>query len=263
MSMKLFHICTISNNLDQYKNMKTSFIEAGFDLERCRYSVFDNTEKNNFEPYETFNSIQLKNTEPYIIFCHHDLLLDKNNGFEDLLTRLKELERIDPNWAICGNAGVNCRNEYVVKIYDNVNSPNWNGTFPQQVFSLDENFLVVKASSKIKCSSTISGFHFYATDLCLQAVVNGFSCYVIDFHLSHLGQGLFTDSFWMIKSIFYQNWVSKFKFCYVKTITGQLMCLSNNRVLRYLGSTYFFSKLLIRINQFYPFLYPKKENLAI
>jgi len=261
--MKQFHICTIFNEHTQYERMKLSFLRNGFDVDRCRYSFFDNTQKNNFDPYETFNFVQSKNSEPYIVFCHQDVILDQGNGYDELLNKLKELDKIDSDWAICGNAGVNNKYKYVVRISDANKSPNWKGEFPQRVHSLDENFLVIKSSSRIKCSLGIKGFHFYGTDLCLQAIVNGFSCYVVDFHLSHLSGGHFNESFWKIKSIFYQNWVSKFKFCYVKTITGQLMCFSNNSALRYLGSTYIFSKLLIRINKFYPFLYPKKENLAI
>ncbi len=242
--------------------MKASFLEMGFDLEHCNYSMFDNTEKNNFEPYETFNSIQSKNSDRYIIFCHQDVVLDRGNGFNDLMNKLNQLDQIDPNWAVCGNAGVNDKYEYVLKISDRYNSPHWAGEFPQRIYSLDENFLVIKASSKIQCSTNISGFHFYATDLCLKAVANGFSCYVIDFHLTHLGKGILSNSFWEVKANFYQNWFSKFRFCYVKTITGQLMCLSGSKVKRHLGSIYIIQKLLLTINRIHPFLYPKKEKIV-
>ena len=36
--MKLFHICTIANKLDQYEEMKESFTQAGFDESKCRHT---------------------------------------------------------------------------------------------------------------------------------------------------------------------------------------------------------------------------------
>ncbi|MBW4516492.1 MAG: hypothetical protein KME11_14880 [Timaviella obliquedivisa GSE-PSE-MK23-08B] len=94
--MKLFHICTIANKLDQYKQMKASFIESGFDEKRCRYSLFDNSNGNIYDSYETLRHIHLTTPEPYIIFCHQDLLLDQGHGFDQLSRVLNDLENQDP-----------------------------------------------------------------------------------------------------------------------------------------------------------------------
>jgi hypothetical protein len=258
--LKLFHICTISNDVVQYERMKASFLSAGFNEDLCTYTVYDNSVTNKFDPYQTFNSIRNEYEEPYIILCHQDIVLDQGDKFSDLVERLDELQLRDPNWAICGNAGVNFQYQYVVRIADPANSPNWQGSFPQRVISLDENFLVIKESAGIKCSSTLKGFHFYGSDLCLQAIRFGYSCYSIDFHLSHLSSGKFNDTYWEIKEAFYKNWNQQFKFSYYKTMTGQIMCFSSNEIIRKMCSMYLIRKLLFLINQIYAFLPPTKAK---
>jgi hypothetical protein len=234
--MKMFHVCTISNDLQQYEEMKSSLIAAGFNLDKCRYSLFDNSQKNQFDPYQTFNQIKFGTVEPYIIFCHQDIRMDRGNGIEHLLKLIKELDEYDNNWAIAGNAGINNQYQAVVKITDPNNTHNWNGYFPQSVHSLDENFLVIKTAADIASSTDLSGFHFYATDLCLNAIIKKHTCYVIDFHLTHLSGGNLGSVFWQAQSRFHDKWSDEFVFCYVQTITCVTMCLSRYKILRTIGS---------------------------
>jgi hypothetical protein len=234
--MKKFHIFTIANNLGQYSKMKSSFLTAGFDETRCRYSLFDNSKKNIFDPYTEFNHIRQTTVEPYIIFCHQDLLLNQGHGFEELIKCLENLDKNHPRWAIAGNAGKNKYFKMVARITDPNNTPNWNGSFPQQVYSLDENFLVIKTSAKVSCSTELEGFHFYGSDLCLNAIKEGYSCYVIDFHLTHLSGGTFDQEFWKIQSKFYDKWCNKFSFSYFMTATGILMVFSKTKIIRTVGS---------------------------
>lgn len=263
--MKLFHICTIANNLKQYSEMKQSFLASGFDEKRCRYSLFDNSKQNFFDPYETFNFIQKSTIEPYIIFCHQDLLLNQNDRFEELVECLEELEQIDPNWAIVGNAGVNSQYELVARITDPNNTADWQGGFPQQVHSLDENFLLIKTAADLEASSVLKGFHFYATDLCLNAIFKEHSCYVIDFHLTHLSGGNLNETFWATQKLFYNRWRNQFHFAYLKTVTGVTMCSSKYQLLQKWGSQnevveWFFARrhllyyLIPRKNRYYLFL---------
>jgi hypothetical protein len=234
--MKIFHICTISNNLQQYEEMKASFIAAGFTLDNCRYSLFDNSEKNHFDPYRTFNLIKVETVEPYIIFCHQDLLMDQGDDCDRLVDLLAELEKCDPNWAIAGNAGISSNFGIVAKITDPCNTPKWSGQLPHRVHSLDENFLVIKTAANISTSEELYGFHFYATDLCLFAILNGQNCYVIDFHLTHLSSGNIGAEFWEAQSRFYLRWCREFILCYVQTITGVNMCMSKYKTLQNIGS---------------------------
>jgi len=245
--MRLFHICTIANKLEQYGQMKASFIKGGFDEKQCRYSLFDNSDGNIYDPYETLNHLHLNTPEPYIIFCHQDLLLDQGHGFEHLIKILNDLESQDPQWAIAGNAGFNIHHELVAKISD-PSTPNWAGDFPQKVYSLDENFFVIKSSAKIICHQGLKGFHFYATNLCLNAIAQGYSCYVIDFHLTHLSSGNFNQAFHQAKETFYKTWCQQFYFCYFQTTCTDVMILSRYKVLRYVGSRNRIKKLFLNHN---------------
>jgi hypothetical protein len=124
----------------------------------------------------------------------------------------------------------------VAKITDPNNTTKWSGKFPQLVHSLDENFLVIKTTANIASSEELHGFHFYGTDLCLSALLNQQTCYVIDFHLTHLSGGNIRADFWESQSAFYQRWCREFVLCYVQTITGVNMCMSKYKLLRNLGS---------------------------
>jgi hypothetical protein len=255
--MKQFHICTISNDLNQYQQLKQSLVDTGFTDERCRYSLFDNSQENFFDPYQTINQLKTNTIEPYILYCHQDVLFNRGDGYQQLMQRVLELNLLDVEWAVAGNAGTNSKFQFVVRIADDNNSPNWTGKFPQQVYSLDENFLIIKTQSKAFCSANLKGFHFYAPDLCLNAISNGHSCYVINFHLTHLSHTKLTQSFWICKAEFYNYWSTRFIFCYVKTVTGITMCLSKYSVLRFCGAIKLIRKMLFLLNRATPFLQPR------
>ncbi len=252
--MKTFHICTIANDLQQYEEMKSSFISVGFDPEKCRYSLFDNSEANKFDPYQTFNTIKSTTVEPYIIFCHQDVRMDRGDGIEHLLKLIDELNASDDRWAIAGNAGINNRYQAVVRITDPNNTINWGGEFPQSVHSLDENFLVIKTATAISSSTDLSGFHFYATDLCLNAISKQHTCYVINFHLTHLSGGNLGSAFLQAQERFNEKWCNKFLFCYVRTITCVTMCFSKSKILRTIGAQQKFQDWYLRKMPFRPFL---------
>lgn len=235
--MKLFHICTIANKLSMYEEMKSSFIEAGFDEDRCRYSLLDNSTDNIYEPFSAFNSIVSNTVEPYIIFCHQDVLLNQGHGFNQLVSLIEELDNLDPNWAVLGNAGVNNHYQNVAKITDPNPTPNWQGDFPQKVHSLDDNFFVLKTSASLTFSSEIKGFLFYAADLCLNAIVREYSCYVVNFHLTHLSGGKanggkMNKNFYNVLSQFEKRWSREFNFCYIKIIYSPAILLSKHTWLR-------------------------------
>ena len=237
MSQKIFHICTLVNNLNLYKSMKDSFMSAGFSTDLCRYTVFDNSQSNQYDPYNTFNYIRSITCEPYIIFCHQDILIDQGVGFDDLLSRVNHINELDSSWAVLGNAGVDYNYKLIAKISDPNSTPVWNGSFPHKVHSLDENFLIINTSKSFFASSDLKGFHFYATDICLNAILKGYSCYVIDFHVTHLSGGSLNQYFWDVKERFHDVWNSKIHFGYVKTTTGVLVFLSKYLILRSIFSS--------------------------
>lgn len=188
MSEKLLHICTLTNDLGQYAEMRRSMESAGFTEEVCRYTLLDNSQGNRYDPFAAVTSECQSSTEPYLIFCHQDIRLDRGHGMDQLLSALRQLDERDPKWAVAGNAGVTAMGVWVGRITD-PRGVHRNAELPCRVISLDENFLVVRTASRLCCSPDIGGFHLYATDLCLNAVVRGFTAHVVDFHLRHLSAG--------------------------------------------------------------------------
>ena len=235
--MKYFHAYTIANDLQAYAEMKQSFLSAGFDESRCQYSVFDNLNENIYDPYRVIDTICSDTTEKYIILCHQDILLNQGHGYDELLKVMEQMSKLDPNWAVLGNAGFNNNYERVVRVTDPHKMAHWTAGLPEKVHSLDENFLVINSAQKLHCSTELSGFHLYGADLCLNAITRGYSCYVIDFHLSHLSAGNQNQAFHSAQSQFQNRWSREFRFCYFKPMAGSVLLLSRYKLFRNLLCT--------------------------
>ncbi len=229
--MAVFHICTLVTDTGQYEAMKRSFIAAGFDEARCRYTVLDNRGENRHEGFGGFNTAQAGTTEPYLIYCHQDLLLESGDGYDTLLAAIRDLDRNDPRWAVLGNAGWSDLIHVALVITDPVWRNRRLGRLPQRVQSLDENFLVVRAGARLQCSPELSGFHLFATDLCLRARLRGLSCYVVDFHLTHLSRGNKSKDFYAVRHRFVRRWSREFLFQFVRT-PSTILFLSRFRPLQ-------------------------------
>lgn len=237
--MKQFHICTITNKRSQYEEMKASFIHAGFDESRCRYTLFDNSAGNIYYP-TVFNEVRASTSEPYIIFCHQDILLNQGDGYDKLIQCVEELNSLHPNWSIAGNAGVTKKHEFVAKITDpnSIHYPSWIKGFPQEVEALDENFLVIRTAATIACTSPM--FYFYAHELCLDSILQGYSCHVIDFHLTHLSPGKYGPDFQTAVKKFHEKWSQNFTFYIYQPLYAPMMCFSKYKILQILGSFWVF-----------------------
>lgn len=232
----MFQICTITNNPTQYAEMKDSLIQAGFTEDKCRYKVFDNAAANQHDPFRTINTVMAETMEPYVIFCHQDILLSEGHGYNQLATQLEILNKRDPEWAVAGNAGHTENLSYSARITD-PSGIYYHGDLPASVCTLDENFLILRTASNIRCSLNLSGFHFYATDLCLQALQHRQGCYVIDFHLRHLSQGnIGSADFAKCLTAFKQHWNRAFTLCLIQTPCTFLF-LSRSRVIHRLLNT--------------------------
>lgn len=230
--VKNFHVCTIVNNRLLYESMRASFAEAGFNETNSSFTFLDNTSGNQHEPYGAFNKIADERHEPYLVFCHQDVLLNQGHGHERLVAVLEELSSKDPRWLVAGNAGIDFNYQQVARIVDPWRSPYWKGALPQRVLGLDENFLVIRNGSKVRWSAALAGFHFYGPDICLNATQKGRTCYVIDFQLEHLSAGSLNTIFWEIKESFHRCWNEKFHLAFVLSPTGVMMPLSKYAWLR-------------------------------
>ncbi len=184
-----YSICTLVTRPAEYEEMVESFIEAGFVPEICEYLYIDNSAGNRTDAFKAYNFFLQHAEGQYIILCHQDVLLLKD-GIQQLDERIKELDGLDPSWAVLGNAGVVQPGQVVMHItHPAPHGENHAGRMPAAVRSLDENFVLVKKSANLCVSHDLSGFHLYATDLCWLARAIGRTCWVVDFNLLHKSVG--------------------------------------------------------------------------
>ncbi len=183
-----FSICTLVTRTDEYHEMVSSCIEAGFIQEKCEYLYIDNSKGNNLDAYQGLNLFLRQARGEYIILCHQDILFNKDR-IDILEQRLTELTIKDPDWGLCGNAGAAGPNHIVYHISYPDHLSMDKGKFPVKVSALDENFILVKNKAMLTVSPNLKGFHLYATDLCLHGELQGFSSYVIAFNLTHKSRG--------------------------------------------------------------------------
>ena len=221
-----YTIGTLVTDMAQYRSAVRSFERAGFGGGDCEFLYIDNSRRNSFTAYDGLNHILNHAQGEYVILCHQDILLDFD-GRAELDEQLQGLGRIDPCWAIAGNAGGVGSGELAIRISDPHGVDQKTHKLPQVVSSLDENFLVIKSAARLAFSCDLSGFHFYGTDICLLADVAGYNSYVIDFHLRHLSAGNKSPSFFENEAKLAEKYGRAFRSRWVQT-TCSLVYLTGN-----------------------------------
>ena len=214
---RLFCIVTIANDLNQYATLRRSLADAGFTEDRCRYVLLDNSAGNVYEPYSAINRALDEAAEPYLIACHQDILLEQGPAIDQLVAQLERLNTKHPDWALAGNCGGKSNLAEIYHLHD-PNGFHHASPLPQRVQTLDENFVVIRRASGVRCSAELSGFHLYATDLCLHAGLLGFSVFVMDFYFTHLSGGnTGSEQFQAGLREFQAHWNPKFSVLLVRT----------------------------------------------
>jgi hypothetical protein len=245
-----FSICTLVTKASQYAEMLQSFSSAGFLTEFCEYLHIDNVNQNQFDGYQGLSMFLQSAKGRYIIICHQDVLLD----FDDikvLRKRINELDRVDPHWAVLGNAGYSNFNNSAMCISDPYGEHRRSGNLPVRCQSLDENFIVVKSAANLGVSRDLNGFHFYATDLCVMAKIMGWHAYVIDFHLRHKGAGTKDVLFYEAKNAFIKKYSRHSATRFIRTTCTMLIISSFDNLNNLLNCKFVYS-LIKRWDRLFP-----------
>lgn len=199
-----YSICTLVTRPDQYAAMTSAFVSAGFGQQDCEYLYVDNTGAEQCGAFAGLNRLLNTARGRHVILCHQDVLPIDTRA--DLDRRIAELDRHDTDWALAGNAGGSSPGRLALRITDPHGRDTRTGELPARVHSLDENFIILKASARIGLSRDLEGFHFYGPDLCLAADIAGYTSYVIDYHLEHLSPGRKDESFDRMQRRFIEKW---------------------------------------------------------
>ena len=211
-----YSICTLVSRPLEYKEMVDSFIGAGFDEKTCEYLYIDNSKDNKFDAFAGINKFLIESKGQYIIICHQDVLIKYDNR-EVLENRIKEIDLLDPRWAILSNGGGADIQNIVIRITESDQIFKETGHTPSKVKSVDENFILVKRKANLALSSDLNGFHLYGTDLCLIAEVLGHSAYVINFNLLHKSSGKRDEHFYRLQKELLVRYTRVFRGRFIQT----------------------------------------------
>lgn len=240
-----YSVCTLVTRKEQYLEMLSSFIKGGFTEDICEYLIVDNSVTNKMDAYQGLNSLLQNASGEYVILCHQDIELIGENSRLQLEQRITEITVIDPNWAVLGNAGAADRlyNRLAIKIAYPDGFVDIKGQLPQQVGSLDENFMLVKNSANLALSGNIGGYHLYGLDLCMVARLLGYSAYVIDFLLIHKSAGNVDQSFKETFALVKRKYTLFMKGRYVNTTIVKFY-LSGSKIKNWLFNTRVFRRVI-------------------
>ena len=234
-----YAICTIVNDMQAYVDLVRSFNNSGFNDTNSIFMYVDNSLGNKFEAYESIRHFLFKSNSKYIIICHQDIELIDNKSYLD--QQLNFLESYDSLWAIAGNAGGKSVNAVVKYITNSDGNQKKDIVEPTRVYSLDENFLIIKKVAQLSISKDLSGFHFYGTDLCLIADILGYRAYVIPFMVKHYSGGTWDRSFYLQQG----NFVRK----YEKALSGRF--IENTCSKFYISGSFLKNKLINKFIRFF------------
>ena len=251
-----YSVCTLVTQHDQYQEMLDSFRAAGFTSSNSEFLYVDNSKANKHDGYSATNRFLHLARGDYIILCHQDIRLHADK-LEVLDRRIEELNKHDPDWATLGNAGGMYPGCLAIRITDPSGENIHKGSFPARVASLDENFMVVRRSANLSVSHDLKGFHFYGTDLCVIADILGYTCYVADFHLWHIGGAsqpkksrdqIFRSDYYPSRQRLIEKYRHAFAPRWIQN-TGTVLFVSGSRVLNYIANRNVFRSLVKRYHR--------------
>jgi len=248
-----YSVCTLVTQHDQYQEMLDSFRAGGFTPSNSEFLYVDNSQANKYDSYSAINRFLHLARGDYIILCHQDIRLHSDK-LEVLDRRINELDALDPRWAVLGNAGGMYPGGLAIRITDPSGNNIHKGNLPVRVVSLDENFIVVRRSRNLSVSHDLKGFHFYGTDLCVIAGILGYTCYVVDFHLWHIGgesqqkksrDQAFRSDYHPSRRRFIEKYRRAFAPRWIQN-TGTVIFVSGSRVMNYIANRKVFQSVIRR-----------------
>lgn len=191
-----FSICTIVNNDKKYRASLAEWHRQGFRGADCEFLFCDNRGGNQFDGFQSSRLFLDSARGKYVVLTHLDSRPRVTK--KHLLEILENLEKLDPRWAIVGNAGVQQGTLRFVTL--GLVMPNYSYRKKEedfiQVEALDENLLIVKAEARLSLSHDLKGFHLYGLDLSDMARRLGRTCYVAKMPWYHGSHGTLNRQFY-------------------------------------------------------------------
>jgi hypothetical protein len=166
--------------------------------------LFDHSEKQ-ITCYEAIRLFISQATGDFILIIHDDVSFDGLNCSK-LINELRRICELDPKAALFGIAGVSLTSYSSIGHFrDAAGEHKWGFHEGGLASSLDECFLVLRRDRGLSVSNELSGYHFYGTDLCINAREKGLASYVIDFPIIHKSTGSLNKNFFEARNQFEQH----------------------------------------------------------
>ena len=128
---------------------------------------------------QAYNEALARCESDIVVFVHQDVYLPRP-WIAQLERALAQLEVSDPHWGVLGSYGITQNGKYQGCVYSSAQALHgkpFDG--PRQVQTLDEIVLIMRRSSGMQFDSDLRHFHFYGTDICLEAAKRGMKNYAI------------------------------------------------------------------------------------
>lgn len=161
--------------------------------------------ENSAGEWNSYSAIRyfIKNGKGDFIVILHDDISFNSVQYNQLVKEIQRVTNIDPRASLFGVAGVSIDNHCGVgHFYDAQGEHNLGFYKDGKVESLDECLLIIKNGMGINVSDELKGYHFYGTDLCVNAREKGLSSYVIDFPVTHYSTGNINEDFFEARDRF-------------------------------------------------------------
>jgi hypothetical protein len=166
--------------------------------DNTEYILLDNS-KNEWDCYRAISKFLTDAHGDYVVICHDDIDFGTLD-FSRILNQINMILKTDPLASVFGIAGVSSEDHSLIgHFFDSEDERLWGFGQGTKASSLDEVFLIVRNGLGITVSDHLKGYHFYGTDLCLNAMQNGFSCHVIDFPILHISSGSLNENFFQAR----------------------------------------------------------------
>jgi Glycosyltransferase like family len=149
-----------------------------------------------------YNDAIRKAKTDVLVFAHQDVYLPEGWAarVEQALTAL---EQVDPNWAVLGIWGIDASGRGTGDVYCTFSRRHLGGMFEgvREVRCFDEVLLIIRKSSGVRFDEELKGFHFYGTDIALEAARQGKKCYALSAFCIHN-----TNGYKMLPLEFWKNY---------------------------------------------------------
>lgn len=187
-----FSVCSLCRDSQSKSNLfdrAVSFFPVNTEI-----LLFDHLEKQ-ISCYEAIRLFISQSRGDFILFIHDDVFFD-GLSCSDLFTELSRICKLDPKAVLFGVAGISFSDHSSIGHFRDAGGEHeWGFHEDGLASSLDECFLVLRKDKGLTVSNELSGYHFYGTDLCINAREKGLASYVIDFPIIHKSTGSLDKKF--------------------------------------------------------------------